>query len=98
MIGTASSLLASGFKYAYIVVFFSFLSAIFYPILNDDRHADVVVGGILTLLFGLAGGILLFKAASPGRRRGIYLGAGLGIVSLALFGIFMLTGRVRLPL
>ncbi|RNJ76665.1 MAG: hypothetical protein D9C04_02995 [Nitrosopumilus sp. B06] len=89
-------LLISSFKYVYIVVFFALLSAVFYPILNDDRHLDKVIGGILTLLFSLVGGILLYKAATSAKRRGIFLGAGLGILALALFEIFILTDRVRL--
>ncbi|RNJ75749.1 MAG: hypothetical protein EB829_01355 [Nitrosopumilus sp. H8] len=97
MNGMISKLLISSFKYVYIVVFFALLSAIFYPILNNDRHLVVSITGILTLLFSLIGGILLYKAATSSRRRGIFLGAGLGILALALFEVFNLTGRVRLP-
>lgn len=97
MNGMISKLLISSFKYGYIVVFFALLSAIFYPILNNDRHLVVSITGILTLLFSLIGGILLYKAATSSRRRGIFLGAGLGILALALFEVFNLTGRVRLP-
>ena len=87
-------LAASGFKYSYIVVFFALLSAIFYPILNNDRFFDQAITGILVLLMGLGGGILVYRAAVSAKRRGILLGAGLGILALALLAVFILTGRV----
>ena len=52
---------ASG--YLYLVVFFALLSGIFHPFIAGSDLTMVVVG-MVVLVAGLAGGILLYKAAT----------------------------------
>ncbi len=88
-----SSKIRAGFKYVYLVAFFTLLAGIFHPLITG-RSTDGVVSGVLVLFVGLAGGVLLYKSASSEKRREIYLGAGLGLVAISLALIFQITGRV----
>jgi len=47
----------------------------------------------LVLFVGLAGGILLYKAATSENKRIIFLGAGFTLMTISLYFIFGLTGR-----
>lgn len=87
-----NTLAAGGFKYAYIIVFFMFLAGFFHPLITGTSF-DIVVIGVLVLLVGLAGGILLYKAATTGKKQGLLLGMGFGLMTLSAFGIFYMTGR-----
>ncbi len=81
----------TGIKYVYLIVFFALLAGFFYPLINE-RSFDNVITGVLVLFVGLAGGILLYKAATS-KRRGIYLGGGFALFAISLSYIFQLTGR-----
>ena len=89
----SGSKIKSGFKYAYLVAFFVLLSGFFHPIITGTSFDSVVIG-TLVLFVGLAGGVLLFKAATSDSRKMIYLGAGFGLIAISLYYIFQLTGRV----
>ena len=82
-----------GFKYVYLVVFFTLLAGVFNPLIKNTSF-DGVISGVLVLFVGLAGGVLLYKSATSEKRREIYLGAGLGLVAISLALIFQITGRV----
>ena len=58
-----TSLARSNFKYVYLAAFFALLSGIFHPFISDSP-IELVVIGIVTLFAGLAGVILLYKAAT----------------------------------
>lgn len=91
---TKSSLAMGGFKYAYIIAFFMFLAGFFHPLITNTSF-DTVVIGVLVLLVGLAGGIMLHRAASDsGRKKGPLLGLGFGLMALSTLGIYYMTGRV----
>ena len=84
----------SGVKYVYIVVFFVLLSGFFHPLITD-RPIDEVVYGTLVLIFGLIGGIIIYKAATQKNTAKIVLtGIGFGMITLSLYFIFLLTGRL----
>ena len=87
-----SSKLLTGFKYIYLVAFFVLLAGLFHPLITDTSF-DGVITGVLVLFVGLAGGILLYKAATSENRRGILLGGGFALMAISLFYIFELTGR-----
>ena len=80
-------------KYVYLVIFFMLLSGFFHPIITGASF-DTVITGTLILFVGLAGAVLVFKAATSDKRRGIYLGGGFGLIAISLAYIMQLTGRV----
>ncbi len=88
---TSSNVLTS-FKYIYLVAFFTLLSGFFYPLITNTSFDGVVIG-VLILFVGLAGGVLLYKAATSEKRRGIFLGGGFALMAVSLYYIFQLTGR-----
>ena len=91
---TRGTLAMDGFKYVYIIVFFMFLAGFFHPLITNTSF-DIVVIGVLVLMVGLAGGIMLYKAAAdPGRRKGLMLGAGFGLMALSTLGIYYMSGRM----
>ena len=89
---TSSKALA-GFKYVYLVAFFALLAGFFHPLITNTSFDSVVVG-VLILFVGLAGGVLLYKAATSEKRRGIFLAGGFALMAISLYYIFQLTGRV----
>ena len=54
-------------KYAYLIAFFALLSGIFYPFIQGGT-IDFTILGIIVLFVGLAGTILIFKAATSDRQ------------------------------
>ena len=89
---TKSTIAANSFKYVYIIVFFMFLAGFFHPLITGTSF-DIVVVGVLVLLIGLAGGILLYKAATDNNKRAVLLGIGFALMTISSFGIFYMTGR-----
>ncbi|HXG14233.1 MAG TPA: hypothetical protein VNK25_03785 [Candidatus Nitrosotenuis sp.] len=90
MSGTTKIL--NGVKYGYLVAFFALLSGIFYPFIQGGT-LDYTIIGIIILFVGLAGAILVYKASTSDKKRGIYLGIGFGLIAVSLFYILQLTGR-----
>jgi len=88
-----SSKTLTGFKYIYLVVFFALLAGLFHPLITDTSFDGVIVG-VSILFVGLAGGVLLYRAATSENRRGIFLGGGFTLIVISLYYIFQLTGRV----
>ena len=75
-----------------MVAFFALLSGFFYPLITG-RSFDSVISGVLVLFVGLAGGVLLYKAATSEKRRAIFLGGGFALMAISLYYIFQFTGR-----
>ncbi len=82
----------TSFKYIYLVAFFALLSGFFYPLITNTNFDGVIIG-VLILFVGLAGGVLLYKATTSEKRRGIFLGGGFALMAVSLYYIFQLTGR-----
>jgi len=76
-----------------LIIFFALLSGFFHPLITGSSFDSVIVG-VIVLFVGLAGGVLLYKAATSEKRKWIFLGGGFGLISISLFYIFQLTGRV----
>ncbi len=74
-------------------MFFALLAGFFHPLITGATF-DTVILGTLILFVGLAGTVLIFKAATSNKRRGIFLGGGFGLIAISLTYIFQLTGRV----
>ncbi|MHA7646309.1 hypothetical protein [Nitrosopumilus sp. S4] len=87
-----SSKFLTGFKYVYLVAFFALLAGFFHPLITNTSFDGVVIG-VLVLFVGLAGAVLLYKAATSEKKREIYLGIGFGLIAISLYYIFQLTGR-----
>ena len=71
---------------------FALLSGVFFPLITigaDDGYS-FVIGGTATLFLGLAGGILLFKATTSDKRRGILLITGFALITISLALIFLI--------
>ena len=83
----------TGAKYVYLIVFFAFLAGIFHPLINE-RPLDDVIFGVIVLFVGLAGSILVYKAATSENKRGIFLGGGFGLIAISFYYIIQFTGRV----
>jgi len=79
-------------KYAYLIGFLALLSGIFYPFIQGGT-LDYTVLGVTVLFVGLAGTILVYKAATSEKRRGIYIGIGFGLIAISLTYILQFTGR-----
>jgi len=88
-----SSKILVSFKYVYLVAFFALLSGFFHPLITNQSFDSVVIG-VLVLFAGLAGGVLLYKAATSEKNRIIFLGGGFSLMAVSLNFIFQLTGRV----
>jgi len=82
-----------GFKYVYLIIFFTLLSGIFYPLIQG-LSLHIVFGGVLVLFVGLFGGILLYKATTSETKREIFFGSGFALIGISVYFIFQLTGRV----
>jgi len=83
----------TGFKSVYLIAFFALLSGFFHPLITNTSFDSVVIG-VIVLFVGLAGGLLLYKSAVSEKRRTIFLGGGFALISISLFYIFQITGRV----
>ena len=77
-------------RYAYLLAFFVLLAGVFVPLITYQISFDIVIQGVATLLLGLAGAILLFKAATSDKRRGIFIAIGFALIVISLALIFML--------
>ena len=88
-----SSKVVTGGKYIYLVIFFALLSGFFYPLITG-APADSLIFGTFILFVGLAGGVLLFKAATSDKKSGIYMGGGFVFIAISLYYILTLTGRI----
>ena len=88
-----SSKALTGAKYIYLIIFFALLAGFFHPLITGTSFNNVIVG-VLILFVGLAGGVLVYKAATSENRRGIYLGGGFGLIAISFAYILQLTGRL----
>jgi len=93
MLNKTTSKMLTGFKYVYLITFFALLSGFFHPLITDTSFDSVVIG-VIVLFIGLAGSVLLYKAAISEKRRMIFLGVGFALISISLFYIFQITGRI----
>lgn len=79
-------------KYAYIIAFFALLSGVFYPFIQGGT-LDFTIYGVIILFVGLAGAIMIYKAATSDKKRGFYIGIGFGLLAISVYYILQLTGR-----
>ena len=90
---TTSSKTLTSFKYVYLIIFFTLLSGIFYPLIQD-LSLDIVIAGVFVLFIGLIGGILVFKSTTSETKKEIFFGIGFGLIAVSLYSIFYITGTI----
>ena len=83
----------TGAKYVYLIFFFALLSGFFHPLITGTEFYPVI-SGVIILFVGLAGAVLVYKAATSENKRGIYLGGGFGLIAISFAYILQVTGRV----
>ena len=89
------SILAQIPRYAYLLAIFALLAGIFFPLITPGVPFDHSIQGIVTLSLGLVGGILLFKAVTSDKRRGIFIAVGFALISISLVLIYHIQETVR---
>ena len=82
----------TGFKYIYLIAFFTLLAGFFHPLITNTSF-DSVISGVLVLFVGLTGGVLLYRAATSDSKRAIFLASGFTLMAISLYYIFQFTGR-----
>jgi len=86
-----NTILSQTIRYAYLLAFFAFLSGIFFPLItNQNILLTSLPNGVAALFLGLAGGILLFKATTSDKRRGVFIAIGFALIAISLASIFIL--------
>ena len=83
-----STILAQIPRYAYLLAIFALLAGVFFPLITPGVSFDLVIQGIATLFLGLVGAILLFKAATSDKRRGIFIAVGFALIAISLVLIY----------
>ena len=85
-----STILAQIPRYAYLLAIFALLAGVFFPLITPGVSFDVVIQGTATLFLGLVGAILLFKAATSDKRRGIFIAVGFALIAISLVLIYQI--------
>ena len=85
-----STILAQIPRYAYLLAIFALLSGVFFPLITPGVSFDLVIQGIATLFLGLVGAILLFKATTSDKRRGIFIAVGFALITISLVSIYQI--------
>ena len=85
-----STILAQIPRYAYLLAIFALLSGVFFPLITPGVSFDLVIQGIATLFLGLVGAILLFKATTSDKRRGIFIAVGFALIIISLVLIYQI--------
>ena len=80
-------------RYAYLIAIFALLAGVFFPLITPGVSFGLVILGTATLFLGLVGAILLFKAATSDKRRGIFIAVGFALIVICLVLIYQVTGR-----
>jgi len=73
-----------------LLAIFALLAGVFFPLITPGVSFDLVIQGIATLFLGLVGAILLFKAATSDKRRGIFIAVGFALIAISLVLIYQI--------
>ena len=86
-----TTILAQIPRYAYLLAIFALLAGVFFPLITPGIPLDYVILGTATLFLGLAGAILLFKAVTSDKKRGIFIAVGFALITISLVLIYQVT-------
>ena len=87
----ASTILAQIPRYAYLLAIFALLAGVFFPLITPGIPFDFIIQGIAALFLGLIGTILLFKAVTSDKKRGIFIAVGFALITISLVSIYHIT-------
>ena len=90
-----NTILAQIPRYAYLLAIFALLAGVFFPTITPGVSFDFVIQGTATLFLGLVGAILLFKAATSDKRRGIFIAVGFALIAISLVLIYHIQQTFR---
>ena len=85
-----NTILAQIPRYAYLLAIFVLLAGVFFPLITPGVSFDHVIQGTATLFLGLVGAILLFKATTSDKRRGIFIAVGFALIAISLVLIYQI--------
>ena len=85
-----NTILAQIPRYVYLLAIFALLAGVFFPTITPGVAFDFVIQGTATLFLGLVGAILLFKAATSDKRRGIFIAVGFALIAISLVLIYQI--------
>nr|AIF16638.1 hypothetical protein [uncultured marine thaumarchaeote KM3_74_F11] len=71
-----------------MLAIFTLLAGVFFPLITPGISFDLVIQGTATLFLGLVGAILLFKAATSDKRRGVFIAVGFALITISLVLIY----------
>ena len=77
-------------RYAYLLAIFALLAGVFFPLITPGIPFDFIIQGIAALFLGLIGTILLFKAVTSDKIRGIFIAVGFALITISLILIYLL--------
>ena len=75
-------------QYAYLLAIFVLLAGVFFPAVISGASFDFVIQGTAMLFLGLIGAILLFKAATLDKKRGVFIAVGFALIAICLVLIY----------
>ena len=75
-------------RYVYLLAIFALLAGVFFPVVVPGVSFDFVIQGTAILFLGLIGAILLFKAATLDKKRGVFIVVGFALIAICLVLIF----------
>ena len=90
-IQTSKPILSQIPRYVYLFAFFALLSGVFFPLITmnpTEQNFDSVITGTGILFVGLGGAILVYKATTSDKKRGVLMGSGFGLIAISLVVIF----------
>ena len=82
-------------RYVYLLVIFALLAGVFFPLITPGIPFDFIILGTATLFLGLVGTILLFKAVTSDKMRGIFIAVGFALITISLVLIYLLEEAFR---
>ena len=85
-----NTILAQIPRYAYLLVIFALLAGVFFPLITPGIPFDFIIQGTAALFLGLIGTILLFKAVTSDKIRGIFIAVGFALITISLVLIYLL--------
>ena len=90
-----NTILAQIPRYIYLVAIFALLAGVFFPLITPGVSFDFIILGTATLFLGLVGTILLFKAVTSDKMRGIFIAVGFALITISLVLIYLLEEAFR---
>ena len=78
-----------------MLAIFALLAGVFFPVVISGASFDFVIQGTAILFLGLIGAILLFKAATLDKKRGVFIAVGFALIAICLVLIYHIQETVR---